>query len=100
MIIKRYLPQVYVVKKDESLFDICEGFKLNFDDVKKLNNIKKDVKENDVILLQEPKRNYYIVKPLDTIYSIANSLNLPVSTLIEKNNLTSNNIFIGQKLIF
>lgn len=43
--------------------------------------------------------NTYIVKKGDTLYSIAKDLNTTVDELKKANNLTSNMISIGQKLI-
>ena len=100
MIIKKYLPQYYVVKKGESLFEICEGFELDLNAIKTLNGIKKDVSEGDMLILQEISKNYYIVKPLDTLFSISKKLNVSVQDIIEKNNLQTDSVFIGQKLIY
>ena len=43
--------------------------------------------------------NIYVVQKGDTLWSIANKLNIPVNTLKELNNLTSNLLTIGQQLI-
>ena len=42
--------------------------------------------------------NIYIVKKGDTLYSIANKYNVSLDELKRMNNLTSNNIIIGQKI--
>ena len=44
-------------------------------------------------------KNYYIVKSGDTLYSIANKNNISVDKLKDINNLSSNNLSIGQKLL-
>ena len=41
----------------------------------------------------------YIVKKGDTLYSIAKKFNTNVNSIIEKNNLKSNALSIGQELI-
>ena len=47
--------------------------------------------------IQNP--NYYIVRKGDTLYSIANKNNISVDKLKQINNLTNNNLYIGQKLL-
>ena len=46
-----------------------------------------------------PDEEYYIVKPKNTVYSIATSHGMKVFDLLHRNRLTNNAIFIGQKLI-
>lgn len=45
------------------------------------------------------ENNYYTVKKGDTLYSIANQYGISVDALKKANNLTSNNLTIGQTLI-
>ena len=40
----------------------------------------------------------YIVQKGDTLYSIAKNNNISVESIIEKNNLNSSNLYIGQEL--
>ena len=54
-----------------------------------LNYINKDTMNN----------NYYIVKAGDTLYSISRKYNIPVEELKSINNLTTDNLYIGQKLL-
>ena len=42
---------------------------------------------------------YYIVQPKNTVYSISTSHGMTVFDLLSRNRLTSNRIFIGQKLL-
>jgi hypothetical protein len=49
-------------------------------------------------ILQVPKNNVYVVKPLDTIFSISSKLNISADELLAKNN--TKNIFIGQMLFY
>lgn len=48
---------------------------------------------------EEVSGDYYVVKPGDTLYSIAIKYNIPVEKLKTINNITSNVINIGQKLL-
>ena len=43
--------------------------------------------------------DYYIVQKGDTLYKIANQFNITVPALKELNNLASDNIQVGQKLL-
>ena len=44
-------------------------------------------------------KNYYVVKAGDTLYSIAKKYNTTVDALKKNNNLTTNNLGVGQKLL-
>ena len=83
------------------------GFIDNKNDIKRLNENLEDYVEGVVEAIAEytgydyippTEENYYIVKPGDTLYKIANMYNISVDELKEINNLTSNIISIGQKL--
>lgn len=72
------------------------------DELKKLNGLTSNVLTIGQ-LLKVPgsslQTKEYIVKKGDTLYSIASELNTTVDELKKANNLTSNMISIGQKLI-
>lgn len=86
------------------------GFIDNKKDAQKLENNLEEYVEGVVKALAEytgypyyPReennnKEYYIVKKGDTLYSISRKYNIPVETLKQINNLTSNNISIGQKI--
>ena len=46
-----------------------------------------------------PDEEYYIVRPRNTVYSISTSHGMKVFDVMNRNRLTNNNVFIGQKLI-
>lgn len=54
---------------------------------------------NDGTDIDNVNDNYYIVKAGDTLYSIANKYGLTVDELKKINNLSTNNLGIGQKLL-
>ena len=81
----------------------------NKDDVNQIKNNYKDYAEAVVKAICDYKgikyvpvntnNNYYIVKKGDTLWDIARLYNTSVSKLKELNNLNSNIIMIGQKLL-
>ena len=75
---------------------------INLQELQELNNLTSNVLQIGQIL-KIPKntreQTTYTVKENDTLYSIANYFNKNINTIKELNNLTSNYITKGQKLI-
>ena len=91
----------YVVQKGDSLWSISKKFGITVDSLKKLNNLSSSnlsIGQKLVITPQAVDNDYYIVQKGDTLYSIANKYGVSVETLKNLNNLTTNNLSIGQKL--
>lgn len=111
----KYVPlsgsDYYVVKKGDTLWSIARAYGLTVDKLKSLNNltsnnltigdslIVKDSSENSDNSSSVDNNKYYIVKKGDSLYSIARRNNMTVDELKSLNNLTSNILSIGQKLI-
>ena len=87
------------------------GFIDNKNDATKLNNNIEKYAEGVVKAIceyigypyqekNEETKPYYIVQKNDTLYSISRRFNIPVEEIKRINNLTSNNLQIGQKLYF
>lgn len=93
---------VYKVKSGDTLYKIALEYNTTVDELKKLNGLTSNVLTIGQ-LLKVPgsslQTKEYIVKKGDTLYSIASGLNTTVDELKKANNLTSNMISIGQKLI-
>lgn len=96
---------IYTVKSGDSLYAIANKFNTTIAELMDLNNLNSTAlsvgqqlklpgKQEEEIITNE-----YIVKSGDTLYKIANNYNLSVADLINANNLTNNNLSIGQKLI-
>ena len=92
----------YVVQKGDTLYSIARKFNTTVDNLKSLNNITTDSLAIGQILKipgeENIKENTYTVKKGDSLYSIARANNTTVDKLKDINNLTSNNLSIGQIL--
>ena len=111
----------YTVKKGDSLYSIARNFNISIDTIIKDNSLSSnnlsigqnlkirtstpnigDVEEECFGIEYNPPSSVstinYIVKKGDSIYKIANQYNTSVSELIRLNNLTTNNLSIGQVL--
>ena len=93
------------------MWSIAKKYGLPVEKLKSLNNltsnnltigdslIVKDSSGNNDYSSSMDNNKYYIVKKGDSLYSIARSNNITVDELKSLNNLTSNILSIGQKLI-
>ena len=107
----KYVPvsgsNYYVVKKGDSLWSIARANGLTVDELKALNNLSSNVLHvGDTLLISsadstgdDGNDNYYVVKSGDTLWSIARKYNLSVNELKALNNLGSNVLSVGQRLI-
>lgn len=96
----------YIVKKGDNLYAIARMFNTTVDSIKKLNNLSSNnlsigqrLTIKSIPSTLPDTNNYYIVKKGDNLYSIARKYNLTVAELKKNNNLSSNLLSIGQKLI-
>jgi len=107
--ISKYIKKsnTYTVKKGDSIYQIALKYETTEDKIKKLNNLTTDFLKNGQIL-QIPEKeeenettplNIYIVQKGDSLYQIAKKYNTTVDELKKINNLTSNTLSIGQKII-
>ena len=94
--------EIYQVVKGDTLYSIANKYGISLNELKDINNLEND---NLAIgqLLNVPSglsvANTYVVSKGDTLYSIAKKFNIGIDKLKEVNNLTSNMLSIGQKLI-
>ena len=94
----------YTVKKGDSLYSIAKKYNTSVSTITNLNNLKS----NNLSIGQQLKipstsgaetSTTYTVKSGDNLYSIARKFNTTVDSIKRKNNLTSNLLSIGQKII-
>ena len=107
----KYVPvsgsNYYVVKKGDSLWSIARANGLTVNELKSLNNLSSNVLHvGDTLLISSADSTgdagndtYYVVKNGDTLWSIARKHNLSVNELKALNNLSSNDLSLGQRLI-
>lgn len=94
----------YIVKSGDTLWSIARNNGLTVDELKRLNNLTSNsLSIGQVLKLKEsttptPSGDTYTVKSGDTLYGIANRYGLTVDELKRLNNLTNNNLSIGQVL--
>ena len=97
----------YVVQKGDSLWSIASKNNTTVDNIKKLNNLSSNTLQIGQLLKlpgsseenEIESENIYIVKKGDSLYSISKIYGILVDELKKVNNLTSNNLSIGQTLI-
>lgn len=106
----KYVPlndsNYYVVKKGDTLWSIANKYGLTVDKLKDLNNLaSNNLSIGDLLIVKEDNiedvtnNEYYTVVKGDSLYSIARRYGLSVDELKRLNNLSSNVLSIGQKLI-
>ncbi|MBQ8891536.1 MAG: LysM peptidoglycan-binding domain-containing protein [Bacilli bacterium] len=95
----------YTVKKGDSLYSIASNYNTSVDIIKDINNLTSNTLQvNQILKIPTSStsstidyNNYTVVKG-DSWYSIAKKFNTTVNTIIDLNNLTNNNLSIGQIL--
>lgn len=96
----------YKVVSGDSLWSIAKKYGTSVDTLKQINNLTSNLLSIGQIIYLPDKNavdndseKYYIIQPGDTLYSIARKYNLSVSKLKDLNNLNSDFISVGQKLL-
>lgn len=93
----------YTVQKGDTLYKIAAQFNITVAELKRINSLTSDTLSigQRLLISQEPTilNNIYVVEKGDTLYEIASVYGISVQELKELNNLTSNNIYIGQQLV-
>ena len=94
----------YRIKDNESIEDVARKFHTNPRYIEDLNNlsINEFLREGMDIIVPKNKEKYfdtYTINKGDSLYAIAKKFNTTVDSIKKKNNLVSNNLQIGQKLV-
>lgn len=93
----------YTVKLGDTLYTIAQNYGLTVNDIIEYNNLGSTlITPNQIIkiptTIDDSKENIYIVKPGDTLYSIAKLTGTTVDKIKLLNNLTNDTLSIGQQL--
>ena len=93
----------YIVKKGDSLYSIARTYNTSVDKLKEINNLTSNALAIGQVL-KLPSNNasenvVYTVKKGDSLYSIAREYGTTVDAIKKLNNITSNTLSIGQKLL-
>ena len=96
----------YTVKKGDSLYKIANAYNTSVTNIINLNNLKNNNLSIGQVLKipvtsggTSPSSQTYTVKAGDNLYSIARKFNTTVDSIKKKNNLNSNLLSVGQKLV-
>lgn len=90
----------YIVKNGDSLWKIANQYGITVNELKSANNLTGDNLSVGQVLKvpqsESSSNSVYVVKNGDSLWKIANQYGTTVSRLKEVNNLTSNDLKIGQ----
>ena len=96
---------IYTVKKGDTLYGIANKYNTTVDKIIEYNNLSSTVLNvGQQILIpnvytENNQYDTYIVEKGDSLYKIANEFNTTVDELMKINNLSSNLLSIGQKIL-
>lgn len=93
----------YIVKKGDSLYSIARTYNTSVDKLKEINNLTSNALAIGQVLKipssDESSNLVYTVKKGDSLYNIAREYGTTVDAIKKLNNITSNTLSIGQKLL-
>lgn len=92
----------YTVEKGDTLYSISRRFNIPVDEIRRINNLTSDILSigQKLYFVEMPQNeSIYIVQKGDTLYSVSKKFNLSIDDIKRLNNLTNDNLSIGQELI-
>lgn len=99
-------PNVYIVKRGDTLYSIARENNVNVDELRRVNNLTSNllnIGQRLVIPTREDilQEDYtiYAVKNGDTLYDIARKFDVSVEEILTLNKLNSTALYIGQQLL-
>lgn len=97
--------KIYKIQNEKNLLEIANKFDISEEQLKKINGIDSNyiIREGEFIIVPKKENDNFItykVKPGDTIYKIAQNLNIPYKQLLELNGLDKDEyIYIDQEIL-
>lgn len=92
----------HTVKKGETLFSIAKDYNVQVQQLRKWNDLQNNelsVGQTLIVQKSNPKNTkIHTVQPSETLFSISKEYNVSIAELKTWNNLSSNNLSVGQKL--
>lgn len=93
----------HTVEKGETLFSIANKYDVNVQQLKEWNNIDaNNLSIGDSLVIKQPADEEAIkhtVEKQETLFSISKQHNVSIAEIKEWNNLSTNNVEVGQELI-
>lgn len=101
----------HTVQAGETLFSIAKKYNVTVEGIKELNSLRTNEIGNGTKLIINPNQpavnekeeavvpGYHIVKQKETLYSIAQKYGTTVQELVALNELTGNDLEVGQELV-
>ena len=94
----------YIVQSGDNLYSIARKYNVSLDELMEYNNLKTNLLSIGQVIKIPGENinnvsNLYIVQSGDSLWSIAKKFDTTVDSIRDKNNLTSNLLFVGQNLI-
>ena len=87
----------YRITKGDTILKICEKFNTSKENIVR-NNFDLDLYDGEWILIKQNDYIVHIVKPAETLFSIANIYKIPTEKIKNDNNLKNDKLYIGQHL--
>lgn len=100
-----YEGEIYVARKGDTLWSISKRFGTTVEELMRVNNLNTTLLSVGQQLIvpvnnmSEPFSNIYTVKTGDSLWAIARRFNTSIEALVMVNNLTSDELNIGDQLI-
>jgi len=96
--------QTHTVQKGETLFSIAQQYEVDIEQLKEWNDITGDnLSVGQSLVIKAPQKNpedrkIHTVEEQETLFSISKMYNVSIAELKSWNNLSSNNLSVGQTL--
>lgn len=75
----------YRVCEQDSIFSVAEKFSVPVTALIKLNNLKEEIAEGDLLYIESEERTLYRVKPFETEKTIGEKFNISPEKILEDN---------------